>query len=186
MKDTGIVRRIDELGRIVIPKEIRRTMRLKEGTPVQIYINKMGELTLTKYSPIVDVSETSKLFCDVVGDIIDNNVVIFDKDNIIAATNKKKDYIGKQISVPLEELLEDRKSYLLTQSENSKMLPIFQDDNNTYLGQIIVPILANSDKVGGIVAFENETNKLTVADVKILQTIAGFIAKQVEWKNNHF
>lgn len=100
MKDTGIVRRIDELGRIVIPKEIRRTMRLKEGTPVQIYINKMGELTLTKYSPIVDVSETSKLFCDVVGDIIDNNVVIFDKDNIIAATNKKKDYIGKQISVP--------------------------------------------------------------------------------------
>ncbi len=60
------------------------------------------------------------------------------------------------------------------------MLPIFQDDNNTYLGQIIVPILANSDIVGGIVAFENETNKLTVADVKILQTIAGFIAKQVE------
>ena len=113
-------------------------------------------------------------------------MVIFDKDNIIAATNKKKDYIGKQISVPLEELLEDRKSYLLTQSENSKMLPIFQDDNNTYLGQIIVPILANSDIVGGIVAFENETNKLTVADVKILQTIAGFIAKQVEWKNNHF
>ena len=83
-------------------------------------------------------------------------------------------------------MLEDRKSYLLTQSENSKMLPIFQDDNNTYLGQIIVPILANSDIVGGIVAFENETNKLTVADVKILQTIAGFIAKQVEWKNNHF
>ena len=180
MKDTGIVRRIDELGRIVIPKEIRRTMRLKEGTPVQIYINKMGELTLTKYSPIVDVSEYAQIFCDVVGDIIDNNVVILDKDNIIASTKYKKDYIGKQISVPLEEMLEERKSYMLSTLDNSKMLPIYNDDQTEYKAQIIVPILANSDIVGGIVAFENETNKLSLADVKILQTISGFIAKQVE------
>lgn len=180
MKDTGIVRRIDELGRIVIPKEIRRTMRLHEGTPVQIFINKSGELTLTKYSPIEDIAEMSKSFCDVVGDVIDNNVVILDKDCIIAATNKKRDLVGKQISVALEEVLEDRKSYFLTSGENSKMLPIFKEDSNTYLGQIIVPILSNSDIVGGIVAFECETNKLSFSDVKILQTVAGFIAKEVE------
>ena len=70
MKDTGIVRRVDELGRIVIPKEIRRTLRLKEGTPVEIYINKTGELTLTKYSPIVDISQFAQTFCDVVNDIM--------------------------------------------------------------------------------------------------------------------
>lgn len=180
MKDTGIVRRIDELGRIVIPKEIRRTMRLREGTPVQIFVNKLGELTLTKYSPIVDVSEFAQTFCDVVGEVIDNNVVVLDKDNIIAATSKKKEYVGKMISGPIEELLEERKSYLLTEAENSKMLPIFSEDTNTYSSQIIVPILANSDIVGGIVAFESGGIKLSVSDVKILQTVAGFIAKQVE------
>ncbi len=186
MKDTGIVRRIDELGRIVIPKEIRRSLRLKEGTPVQIYINKLGELTLSKYSPIVDISECAQIFCEVVGGIIDNNVIILDKDTIIATTKKVKDYLNKMVSDKLVEKMEERKSYILTTAENSQMLPIFCNDENLYINQIIVPILANSDIVGGIVAFDLQNSKLTLADVKILQTIAGYIAKQVEWKNSHF
>lgn len=182
MKDTGIVRRIDELGRIVIPKEIRRSLRLKEGTPVQIYINKFGELTLTKYSPIVDITEFAQTFCDVVSDILGYNIIVLDKDNVIATSHKVKNYLNRQVSSQLEEILEDRKSYLYNHSDGAKMLDLFVDDDNTYYSQIIVPILANSDIVGGIVAFTNtiESINYTMADVKTLQTIACFMAKQVE------
>ena len=182
MKDTGIVRRIDELGRIVIPKEIRRTMRLKEGTAVQIYINKSGELTLTKYSPIVDITEFADTFCSVINDNLSINLVVTDKDFVIATTNKLKGCLGKEISAKLEGILEERKSYLFNVSDNSKMLELFKDDSNTYYSQMVVPILANSDVVGGIVAFTNlekETN-FSMTDVKILQVIAGFLARQVE------
>lgn len=182
MKDTGIVRRIDELGRIVIPKEIRRTMRLKEGTPVQIYINKSGELTLTKYSPIIDISEFAQTFCDVVNSVLNINIIVLDKDSVIAVSSKLKNYSGKQVSSSLEELLEERKSFLFNSVDGSKMLELFVNDENTYSSQIIVPILANSDIVGGIVAFYNsaEDGSFSMSDVKTLQTIANFMAKQVE------
>ncbi len=182
MKDTGIVRRIDELGRIVIPKEIRRSMRLKEGTPVQIYINKNGELTLTKYSPVINITEFAQSFCDVVNDVMGINLIVFDKDNVVATTTKVKCCLGKQISVQLEEILEERKCFLYNTSDGSKTIELFSQDNNTYSSQIIVPILANSDIVGGIIAFntENESEKLTISDVKTLQTVACFMAKQVE------
>ncbi len=182
MKDTGIVRRIDELGRIVIPKEIRRGMRLKEGTPVQIYINKNGELTLTKYSPVVNIAEFAQSFCDVVNEILEFNLVVFDKDEVIACTPKAKINLKKQISVNLEELLEERKSFLFNVADGSKMIELFNQDDCNYYSQIIVPILANSDIVGAIVAYDctNEGFKLQLTDVKTLQTIACFMAKQVE------
>lgn len=182
MKDTGIVRRIDELGRIVIPKEIRRSMRLKEGTPVQIYINKNGELTLTKYSPVVNITEFAQGFCDVIGEIMNINVVIFDKDCVIATSSKVKSFLGKQISSSLEELLEERKSFLYNISDGSKTIGLFTQDDNKYSSQIIVPILANSDIVGGIVAFNSNQDEISfaISDVKTLQTIACFMARQVE------
>ena len=182
MKDTGIVRRIDELGRIVIPKEIRRTMRLKEGTAVQIYINKSGELTLTKYSPIVDITEFAEVFCSVIAESLNINLVVLDKDLVVSATNKLKGCLGKEISLSLEEILEERKSYLLNVSDGSKMLELFVNDSNTYYSQIIVPVLANSDIVGGIVAFTTSQleQNLSMADVKILQIVANFMARQVE------
>lgn len=182
MKDTGIVRRIDELGRIVIPKEIRRTMRLKEGTPVQIYINKSGELTLTKFSPIIDVSEFAQTFCDVASEVMSINIIVLDKDCVIATSGKLKGCLGKQVSSSLEEILEERKSFLFNNSDGSKMLELFVNDENIYYSQIIVPILANSDIVGGIVAFTKLPEELnfTMSDVKTLQTIACFMAKQVE------
>ncbi len=182
MKDTGIVRRIDELGRIVIPKEIRRTMRFKEGTLVQIYINKIGELTLTKYSPIIDVFEVAQTFCDVLGSVLDINVIITDKDCVVACSNKLKSCLEKQISESLESLLEERKSYLFNASDSSRMIELFVNDANTYKSQIIVPILANSEIVGGIVAFCNsaEIGEFTMSEVKVLQTVANFMARQVE------
>lgn len=182
MKDTGIVRRIDELGRIVIPKEIRRTLRLKEGTPVQIYINKLGELTLTKYSPVIDISEFAKTFCEVVSETLEINILIVDKDQVIATSGKLKNYLNKQISFDLENLLEERKCYLLNQTEGSKMLNLFNEDVEKYSSQIIVPILADSDIVGGILSFKtnSEEGAFTMSDVKTLQTIANFMAKQVE------
>lgn len=182
MKDTGIVRRIDELGRIVIPKEIRRSMRLKEGTPVQIFVNKNGELTLTKYSPVINITEFAQSFCDVVNDVLGINLVVFDKDNVVATTTKVKSCLGKQISVQLEELLEERKCFLYNSSDGSKTVELFSQDDNTYSSQIIVPILANSDIVGGIIAFNvgTDNDNFAISDVKTLQTIACFMAKQVE------
>lgn len=180
MKDTGIVRRIDELGRIVIPKEIRRTLRLKEGTPVQIFVTN-GELILKKYSPVVDITAFAQTFCDVVYDTADANVFVCDKDVVVATSQKIKNYLGKQVSENLINLLEERKSYLLNLADNSNMLQCFNDDNNTYQSQIIVPILADSEIVGGVVAFSLTQEKtFTLSDVKILQTVANFMAKQVD------
>lgn len=182
MKDTGIVRRVDELGRIVIPKEIRRSMRLKEGTPVQIYINKNGELTLSKYSPVVNINEFANVFCEVISEIIGINVVVFDKDCVISATNGVKNVLGKQISSQLEELLEERKCFLFNTSDGSKTIELFTQDEQKYSSQIVVPILANSDIVGGIVAYnlEHAESNFTISEVKTLQTIACFMARQVE------
>lgn len=182
MKDTGIVRRIDELGRIVIPKEIRRSLRLRVGTPVEIFITKSGEVILTKYSPVLEIKDFAQSFCDATYEIIEKNVIITDKDSIIACNNSlKKDYLNKSVSGDLEDIMESRKSYISNLSENSTIHQLFVEDVNNYTSQIIVPIIASSDVIGSVITFcKDETCKLTTMEVKVLQTIANFIAKQIE------
>src|SRR4051794_17595655 len=116
MKATGIVRRIDDLGRVVIPKEIRRTLRIREGDPLEIFVDRDGEVILKKYSPISELSDFAKEYAEALFDSLGNPVLICDRDSYIAlAGSSKKDYLNKNISDLVEKTMEDRNSVIVTQ-----------------------------------------------------------------------
>lgn len=189
MKDTGIVRRIDELGRIVIPKEIRKTLRLNEGTQMEIYTTSSGELVFKKFSIISEIKDYSDSFCASLSVTTQKGIVICDTDTILSCGNvSKKDYLNKQISSELEKIITERKSYILNVSENATTYAIIHNDKNNYTSQIIVPIIVNSDIVGAIVMLSGEDNSLfNTCDVKVVQTVANLFAAILEqWNVIHF
>ena len=103
MKATGIVRRIDDLGRVVIPKEIRRTMRIREGDPLEIYTTKEGEVIFKKYSQIRGLEDFAAQFCDSLSRNSDFTAAVSDRDTIIAvAGSGRRDLLGKSITSTLE------------------------------------------------------------------------------------
>lgn len=128
MKATGIVRRIDDLGRVVIPKEIRRTLRIREGDPLEIFTDREGGVILKKYSPIGDLSEFSKGYTDSLQQTIGNIVMICDKDTIISISGApKKEYLEKKISYDLEKIIEERKTVYF--GDDNKAVSIYDDED---------------------------------------------------------
>ena len=112
MKATGIVRRIDDLGRVVIPKEIRRTMRIREGDPLEIFTASDGEVIFKKYSPIGELSEFADQYAEVLCRATDLPVIITDRDHVISVSGiSKKEYLERRISSELETLMESRTNY---------------------------------------------------------------------------
>ena len=113
MKATGIVRRIDDLGRVVIPKEIRRTMRIREGDPLEIYTSKEGEVIFKKYSLMGDIDDLASQFCEALSKNVSGIVAVTDRDTVISiAGGGKRELLEKRISGELEKILEDRRLYL--------------------------------------------------------------------------
>lgn len=111
MKATGIVRRIDDLGRVVIPKEIRRTLRIREGDPLEIFVDRDGEVILKKYSPIGELGDFAKEYADSLAESTGHIAIIADRDVIIAVAGaSKKDFLEKQVSEDIEQAMEDRKT----------------------------------------------------------------------------
>ena len=167
MRATGIVRRIDDLGRVVIPKEIRKTLRIREGDPLEIFTAKDGEVILKKYSPIGELNEFSQEYAETLG------------DSIIAVSKlPKKDYKEKSISDDLEQLIENRESKTF---KDSKLVPLHKDDAMEYTHQIIMPIVSSSgDCIGSIVLVSKESDMLSEADERILKIAANFLGKQVQ------
>lgn len=182
MKNTGIVRRIDELGRIVIPKEIRKTLRLSEGTQMEIYTTEAGELVLKKFSLISEIKDYAESFCSSLALTTQQPVLVCDMDYILACSNiSKKEYLHKQISTDIEKLIKERKSYILNVGENATTYSIVLNDKFKYISQIIVPVVVNSDIVGAIIMFSTEVNALyNTSDVKVVQTVANLFASILE------
>ncbi|NEZ47681.1 stage V sporulation protein T [Clostridium niameyense] len=182
MKATGIVRRIDDLGRVVIPKEIRRTLRIREGDPLEIFTDREGGVILKKYSPIGDLSEFSKGYTDSLHQSIGNIVIISDKDTIISVSGaSKKEYVDKKISYELEKVIEDRK--IISINSEDKLIPIYQDEDvdGKYSCEIIAPIIAEGDTVGSVIIVSTEKNeKFEELHVKLIETAASFLGKQME------
>lgn len=179
MRATGIVRRIDDLGRVVIPKEIRKTLRIREGDPLEIFTAKDGEVILKKYSPIGELNEFSQEYADTLGEILGHGVVITDLDTIISVAKlPKKDYKEKNISKELENLIENRE-FKKIKDENK--IPLYKDDNNFYNGQIIMPIIsASGDCIGSIVIVTKENESFQEGIEKILKVACSFLGKQVQ------
>jgi AbrB family transcriptional regulator, stage V sporulation protein T len=177
MKATGIVRRIDDLGRVVIPKEIRRTLRIREGDPLEIFVDRDGEVILKKYSPISELSDFAKEYAEALYDSLGNPVLICDRDTFIAvAGSSKKDYLNKNISDLVEKTMEDRTSVLVNQQGEYALTDGNEESISSYT---IGPIIANGDPIGAVIIYAKE-DSLGDVEQKAVETAAGFLARQME------
>ena len=178
MKATGIVRRIDDLGRVVIPKEIRRTMRIREGDPLEIFTDKDGEVIFKKYSPIGELGDFAAQICDSLHKSTDSIAAVCDRDSIIAISGgAKRELLDKQISEELEKIMEKRSAY---RQERSCIMPV-TDSDERYCVSVAAPVIAEGDLMG-CVLFISQRNAApgTEIEFKLAQTVASFIGKQME------
>ena len=183
MKATGIVRRIDDLGRVVIPKEIRRTLRIREGDPLEIFTDREGGVILKKYSPISELSDFSKEYAESLNASIGNIVLICDKDSIVAVSGAvKKEYAEKRVSNELEKVMDERKIFSMADNSN-KPIAIYDDEelDGKYTAQIAAPIIAEGDAIGAVVIASKEQDAhFGQLETKLSETAASFLGKQME------
>ena len=179
MKATGIVRRVDDLGRIVIPKEIRRTLRIREGDPLEIYTEKDGGVIFRKYSPMGDLQEFAAQMCESIGSATGHIAAVSDRDSIIALHGApKRELMDKPNSPELEKLMEQRRNYLFRHGDT----PIFAADGaeKYHLGAAS-PILSQGDLMGCVMLLLDENDSpLQEAEQGLAKTAAGFLGRQME------
>lgn len=183
MKATGIVRRIDDLGRVVIPKEIRRTMRIREGDPLEIYTDREGEVIFKKYSPIGELTGFASQYAETLHKICSMAVIICDRDAVIASAGvSRKEYADKRLSEELERIMEGRGLYLW--NENApKILAI---DGGSHFVSCAMPIISEGDIIGCVAslsdAADDKPHEAVGGDVegKLIMTAAGFLGRQLE------
>ncbi|MDR2421133.1 MAG: AbrB/MazE/SpoVT family DNA-binding domain-containing protein [Oscillospiraceae bacterium] len=178
MKATGIVRRIDDLGRVVIPKEIRRTMRIREGDPLEIYTEKDGEVIFKKYSPLGEWSETATQLCDAIGKASERPAAIADRGAYIAVSGApKRDLYEKHVGGDMERLMEGRRLYQRKSGERGVPLA---DATDKYIADIAAPIIAEGDALGCVVFFSEGDTLPGEVEYKLAQAAAAFLGKQLE------
>ncbi len=178
MKATGIVRRIDELGRIVIPKEIRRTLHIREGDPLEIYTEKNGEVIFKKYSPMGDLTEFAGQICEAIGKNTGRIAAIADRDSIIAVCGApRRELLEKRTSAQLQQLMTDRK-HVLRQAEGQ---PVAVVEGSAYTIGVAEPILAEGDLMGSVLLLAPEEGaQFDETDQKLASTVAAFLGRQLE------
>ena len=175
MKATGIVRRIDDLGRVVIPKEIRRTLRIREGDPLEIFTDREGEVILKKYSPVADLGEFAQEYADSLHEATNHIALIADQDEIVAVSGgSRKSFIGKRITEFVEEIMRTRKPYV-SNSPNDK--PPIEDIE--FSSQVIAPIIVEGDLTGAVILLSIDGSTMSDVELKLCATAAGFLAKQL-------
>ena len=174
MKATGIVRRIDDLGRIVVPKEIRRTLRIREGDPLEIFTSREGEIMLKKYSPVGELGEFARSYAQALACITDREYVI------AAAGTGKKEVEGEQLSEEMEEMIEKRSTVVKTGEEQA--CSITKKTMSTLpKGIVLSSILCNGDCQGAVILADNSGQKETLGLLKALSaTAANFLGKNME------
>ena len=183
MKATGIVRRIDDLGRVVIPKEIRRTMRIREGDPLEIYTDREGEVIFKKYSPIGELQSFAAQYADTLHKICSMSVVIADRDAVIATAGvTRKEYNERKISSELEDIIESRSFY--ARKEGSDPVSVIEDGGSHYVSAAM-PIITEGDVIGcvcSLVRYDEQGRSALSEEVehKLVQTAASFLGKQLE------
>ena len=179
MKATGIVRRIDDLGRVVIPKEIRRTMRIREGDPLEIYTSREGEVIFKKYSLLGGVEDFAAELCETMSRSTGSVCAVTDRDTVIAvAGGSKRDLMGKRITPELERIMEGRKIYQYT--GDGQPLPV-TEGSDALLTAVAAPILAEGDLLGLVLFISSDGAAVTGdTEYKLAQTIAAFLGRHME------
>ena len=181
MKATGIVRRIDDLGRVVVPKEIRKTLRIREGDPLQIFTDREGEIILKKYSPMGEMSMFAKQYANSLANVLGCTVCISDQDQIVAAAgNGKRELQDKSISKQLEGLMENREQRVANAGERN-YINLTKEGEEGYTNQVIVPIISDSDVIGSVVILDrNEKRRFGEMEQKLAGCAANFLGSQME------
>lgn len=180
MKATGIVRRIDDLGRIVIPKEIRKTLKIREGDPLEIFTDSEGEVILKKYSPVNELGNFAKEYADSLAQSAGHIICIADKDQIIAVSGgAKKEFIDKPLSPEMEKVLNNRSIHIATREDNSFVSVLKDDVEDIYNSELITPIISEGDVLGAVVFLSNGA-KMGEIESKLAQTASAFLGKQME------
>lgn len=178
MKATGIVRRIDDLGRVVIPKEIRRSFRIKEGDPLEIYTDSEGEVIFKKYSPIGELSNFAGQYAEVLYKGSGVPVAIMDNDHVIAASGiSKREVLERRVTKSLEELMENRQIHIKT----DKVPAMSAIEGYDTPAQVVYPIMYGGDVSGAVALLDNGKGDLpSETDIKLIQVAAAFLGKQME------
>lgn len=179
MKATGIVRRIDDLGRVVIPKEIRRTLRIRESDPLEIFTDREGEIILKKYSPIGELGNFAKEYAESLAQVAGCLVCICDHDQVIAASGSgSREYQGKRIHPQLDEVIADRGNACV---KDKGFVKVTEDDNGSYVAQAYSTITAAGDSIGVVILMSREGEKgFSETELKLAQAAAGFLGRQME------
>ena len=179
MKATGIVRRIDDLGCVVIPKEIRRTMRIREGDPLEIYTDKEGGVIFKKYSLMGGLNDFAAQMCETLNKTTGQIAVITDRDNCLSVAGcAKRELADKRISPELEGIMEGRQIYQYT--GEGEALPACEESNKYFIS-IAAPILSEGDVLGCVLFVTTDPEKRTgEIEFKLAQTISGFLGKHME------
>ncbi len=177
MKATGIVRRIDDLGRVVIPKEIRRTMRIREGDPLEIYTEKDGEVIFKKYSPIGELGDFALNYAETLAKTTGKGTCITDRDSIIAVSGMpKKELMEKRISRELESIMQEKATF---ESKNDKRLSILEGVDK-YNAGVVVPIVSEGDTIGSVIFILNDGERVSEVESKLAESAAGFLGRHME------
>lgn len=176
LKATGIVRRIDDLGRVVIPKEIRRTLRIREGDPLEIFVDRDGEVILKKYSPIGELGDFAQEYSDSLYETTGHVAIITDRDAVVAISGApKKQWLDRSIVPVVEKSMESRRTITTKMGEHP------ENDQWGFVMQVIAPIISEGDPIGTVILGTNEQNRsLGELEIKLCETAAGFLAKQME------
>jgi len=183
MKATGIVRRIDDLGRIVIPKEIRRTLRIREGDPLEIFVDRDGEVILKKYSPIGELTDFAKEYADSLHEAVGHTVLVTDRDAVIAVAGApKKEFLDKRVGPALERCMREATAleYAPGRIPDPGPLLLDEDARLSFAAYVIVPILSRGEPIGAVVLAAREPGaRFGELEHKLAQTAAGFLARQM-------
>lgn len=181
MKATGIVRRIDDLGRVVVPKEIRRTLRIREGDPLEIFTDREGEIILKKYSPIGELGLFAKQYADSLAQTTGHIITITDKDQFVAVSGSiKRELLNKPITHELEEVINERDG-VMAGKEDKNFVKVTADDENEFTYQVIWPIISEGDAIGSVIILTKEPKvKFGEVESKLANTAACFLGRQME------
>lgn len=181
MKATGIVRRIDDLGRVVIPKEIRKTLRIKEGTPMEIYTDREGQIILKKYSPIGELNVFAAEYAEALVQTTGLTACITDRDQVVAASGSgSRELEGKEISMELDAVIAGREGRLVSR-DSRENISLISGDMDSFCQKMIQPILCASDAIGAVILLtKNEKTALGDTERALVRTAAGFLGRQME------
>lgn len=180
MKATGIVRRIDDLGRVVIPKEIRRTLRIRESDPLEIFTDREGEIILKKYSPLGEMNTFAKQYAESLAQVSGHIAMIMDRDQVIAVAGGMKSAVGKAISKEMERAVDNREVIVASKGDK-RFVTVLRDGEDVSKQETISPIICEGDVIGAV-ALLDHLGKKSMGEVekKLVLSAAGFLGRQIE------